>query len=91
MKFLEKFIKTLLICAAVAYVIGLLRRMPIVGNEYVVTEVSTRGSFTYDYKYKVDVYAVDKNAGAFTVNGNHHRFYTNDLYAIGDTICIGKK
>ena len=88
---MKKFLKVFLILCCCAFLAGLVRRMPVVGNEYVVTEVTTRGSFSYKYKYKVDIRCADRNSNKYTFNGNHHRFYTNDLYAIGDTIHIGKK
>ena len=56
-------------------------RMPIVGDKYIVTDVSAYGNYDYKMKYTVKIRCMKPIASKFT-------FYTDKLYTVGDTITI---
>lgn len=60
--------------------------LPIVGSKYEVTKVEVRHHI--GYKYTVEMKCLDMKSNGGTFNGNHHTFYTNEIYTVGDTITI---
>lgn len=72
--------KIILILFTIFLVIGCTDQ-PVIGDKYVVTEVSRRGD--YGLKYYVRMDCCNKYQSM-----NCHKFYTNKLYTVGDTIKI---
>ena len=72
--------KIILILFTIFLVIGCTCK-PVIGDKYVVTEVSRHGC--YGLKYYVRMDCCNKYQGT-----NYHKFYTNKLYTVGDTIKI---
>ena len=58
----------------------------IIGDEYIVTSVKIWNYQTYETQYYIEAVPVNKNADAFTFNGNKMTYYTNTFYSVGDTI-----
>ena len=77
--------KIILILFTIFLVIGCTDQ-PVIGDKYVVTEVSRRGD--YGLKYYVRMDCCTRRYQGSTLVGNYHKFYTNKLYTVGDTIKI---
>lgn len=85
-KNMKKLFTILLLIILLVFTSSCVSSQRIIGDEYVVTSVKIWNYQTYETQYYIEAVPVNKNANAFTIDGNKMTYYTNTFYSVGDTI-----
>lgn len=83
---MKKIFTILLLVILLIFTSSCVSSKRVVGDEYVVTSVKIWNNGAYETQYYIEAVPVNKNANAYTVNGNKMTYYTNTFYSVGDTI-----